>query len=203
MSCTAILEIVSIRTGDDDIAKLERSDGLRNAMRLIGGGRLGSAVRQVAECAATGAQFPENQKGGRTVREAFGTVGAGSFAADGGERIRRQDVANWVFGSSGNGSSHLEPGGLWKRLGAVGSCLTRNFQYFFETASCRHGNPQRRMRLTMPPTVRHKEKSNSSLTVPNMTAFRSLPSRRGSSSISFKVRGSASRHSDSPKTDGL
>lgn len=115
MSCTAVLEIVSIGTGDDDIAKLERFDGLRNAMRLIGGGRLGSAVRQVAECAAAGAQFPENQKGGRTVREAFGTVGAGSFAADGGERIRRQNVANWVFGSSGNGSSHLEPGGLGKR----------------------------------------------------------------------------------------
>ena len=133
--CTTILQIVSIVTRDNGVAKFERFDGLSETIGFVVVGRLWGTVRQVTKSATACAEFPENQKGSCALRKAFGPIGAGGFSADGGKRIQRQNVANGIFSAASYGSPNFEPSGFGQRLNAVGSCLTRNLQYLFKTAS--------------------------------------------------------------------
>ena len=61
MLCTTILQIVSIGTRDNGVAKFERFDGLSETIGFVVVGRLWGTVRQVTKSATACAEFPENQ----------------------------------------------------------------------------------------------------------------------------------------------
>ncbi len=96
MRCTSIAQVVAVDAGDDDIAKLERGDRLRQVDRLLGVERQRTAVAHVAERAAARADVAHDHERGRALAEALADVRARRFLAHGVQAVLAQDLLDLV-----------------------------------------------------------------------------------------------------------
>ncbi|MNE07737.1 hypothetical protein D3C80_1003670 [compost metagenome] len=77
-----ITEIVTVNGGNHHVAKRHVSNGLSQLKRFVGVGCDWTTMSHITERAATGANGPQNHKGGGTVVETFRKVRARGFFTD-------------------------------------------------------------------------------------------------------------------------
>jgi hypothetical protein len=79
----AVFEVIAIHRGHHDIFQLQIGDGFGEMTRLVGVKGVGTAVGDIAERAAAGADVAHDHESGGTAAEALRQVGAGGFLAHG------------------------------------------------------------------------------------------------------------------------
>ncbi|MPL92900.1 hypothetical protein SDC9_39024 [bioreactor metagenome] len=89
----AILEIVTVDRGDDDMLQPERLHRMGDAARLEHIKRIGPAGRDVAEGTAAGADLAHDHHRGVALAPAFADIRAARLFADGDQLVRFQDLA--------------------------------------------------------------------------------------------------------------
>ena len=112
MSGTAVAEVVAVDAGDHHVGEPQCSNGLRKVPRLLGIGRLGPAVGDVAERAAPRAEVAEDHERRRALAEALADVRAGRLFADGVELRLAQDLLDLVEPRARAGRLDADPVGL-------------------------------------------------------------------------------------------
>jgi hypothetical protein len=117
--CAAVVELVAVDAGDDDVIEAHQADGVAHTAGFVeveGGGASGG---DVAEAAASGADVAEDHEGGGTGVPAFAHVGALGGLADGVELVGVDQVEEAGKALTG-GHFHLQPGGLAAGIGGIG-----------------------------------------------------------------------------------
>src|SRR5258706_10213939 len=118
MPGTAVLQVVAVAAGDDDVGELQHRDGLGEVARLVGVGRERPAVRDVAERTAPRADVAQDHEGRGALAEALADVRARGFLADGVQLLLAQDALDVVEARIGRGRAYADPGGLGQHVRA-------------------------------------------------------------------------------------
>mmetsp|Transcript_9919 Transcript_9919/g.23262 ORF Transcript_9919/g.23262 Transcript_9919/m.23262 type:complete len:203 (-) Transcript_9919:1259-1867(-) len=117
MACAAILQVVAVHAGDDDVLELQRRNRLGQVQRLVHVQRVRAAVAHVAEGAAAGALVAHDHEGRRALAEALADVGAAGLLADGVQLVLAQDLLDLVEARARRTSLDADPLGLLQHFG--------------------------------------------------------------------------------------
>ncbi len=106
---TAILQIVTVDGGDDDVLEPEFRHGLGDVHRLLRIEGAGKSRGDVAERAGARADLAHDHHGGVPALPAFADIGAGGLLAHRGELVLAQDRLGLVVGRRMRGNAHTDP----------------------------------------------------------------------------------------------
>ncbi len=117
----AVVDVVAVDRGDDDVVEAELGDGVGDAPGLEGVEGVGAAGRDVAEGAAAGADLAHDHHGGVALAPALADVGAARLLADRHQAVLADGVAGALV-AGGDRGLDADPVGLAlaRGLGAVG-----------------------------------------------------------------------------------
>src|SRR5690606_20939748 len=96
MLSATIAQIVTVNRSNHHVFQAHIGNGSGQVYRLIAIQRIGPAVADVAERAATGADVAHDHKGSGTTTEAFANIGAADFFADGKQLVLAQLFFDFV-----------------------------------------------------------------------------------------------------------
>jgi hypothetical protein len=89
----AIVEVVAVDRGDDDMGQPHLHHGLGDVFRLVGVERGRDAGGDIAEGAGAGADLTHDHEGGVLLVPALADIGAAGLLAHGDELVRLHDLA--------------------------------------------------------------------------------------------------------------
>ncbi len=127
----AVVEIVAVDRGDDDMLEAELGDRIGDVLRLVRIERAGHAGAHIAEGAGTRAGVAHDHHGGVFLRPALADIGAAGLLAHGDQAVRLDDLARFLIDRRSAGANaypvrlaqipHCRAGGPFPDGAALGS----------------------------------------------------------------------------------